>query len=119
MTAVSLEVLTNRKAVDETFPRSRPPREKKEMRVMSTPTTVKFRIAVSSNGENGLTTEKTYFVEMSLSVESESGEPVSIRLQPVSLSQLEGSDMEPQPADAVPPPADPPKTQEMTSQDAN
>lgn len=85
---------------------------------MSTPTTVKFQIAVSSNDENGLT-EKTYFVEMGLSVETDSGEPVSIRLEPLPAPPLESSGLMMVPLDAIPPPEDPPKMKVVISPIAN
>lgn len=74
---------------------------------MSTPTTVKFQIVVPSKNENGLSIEKTYSVEMSLTVESESGEAVNVRVEGVSLPQPPS--VQPVPTDAIPPPSDPPK----------
>ncbi|HEX5718920.1 MAG TPA: hypothetical protein VF179_22350 [Thermoanaerobaculia bacterium] len=47
---------------------------------MSTPTTVKFQIAVSSKDGNGQATEKLFLVDMT--VASESGEVIGIELLP-------------------------------------
>ncbi|HWN41887.1 MAG TPA: hypothetical protein VNW71_06670 [Thermoanaerobaculia bacterium] len=79
---------------------------------MSTPTTVKFQIAVSSTDGNGQAIEKVFLVDMS--VESGSGKVLGIELVPsttlVSGSNDNGSigDGKAQPSGEVMPPKDPP-----------
>src|SRR5689334_10358203 len=92
-------------------------RRKKE-RVMSTPTTVKFQIAVSSADECGQPIDKLFFVDMS--VTSEAGDAISIELVPSPVEAVSSSnDNEtgtgiedgplPRPLGEVMPPPEPPK----------
>jgi hypothetical protein len=113
MTVVNLEVLTNRTAVDETFLRSHRQVRKRRMRVMSTPTTVRFQIVVSSKDENEVITEKRYFVSLGLSVESD-GQDVGIQFGPAlaessSQTETQTSLNQPLPTGIVMPPEDPPR----------
>jgi hypothetical protein len=107
MTAVNLEVLTNRTAVMKRFAISTAREEKRRMRVMSTPTTVKFQIAVSANDENGQPCEKLFLVDMN--VEAESGEVLGFVVSNDNDSVLQ-SQMSPQPVPSGVgmPPQDPP-----------
>lgn len=80
---------------------------------MSTPTTVKLQIAVSSTDEKGQTTQSRYFVDVN--VVSESGEPVGIELLPSTSTASTGSEGASEPVIVPPsevmPPQDPPRTQ--------
>jgi hypothetical protein len=80
---------------------------------MSTPTTVKFRIAVSSTDGNGQTIENVFLVDMS--VESESGEVIGVELSPSPTFVSGSNDNESLrdglllPSGEVMPPKDPPR----------
>jgi hypothetical protein len=80
---------------------------------MSTPTTIKLQIAVSSTDENGQITHSRYFVDMN--VISESGEAFGIELFPSTSTASEGSESTGEPLIVPPsevmPPQDPPRTQ--------
>lgn len=79
---------------------------------MSTPTTVKFQIVVSSTDQNGLTTDKRYVVSLGLSVTSD-GQDVGIEFGPAlgdNTSQTPPSlPDQPLPPSVVMPPEDPPR----------
>lgn len=79
---------------------------------MSTPTTVKFQIAVSSTDENGQAIEKLFFVDMTIA--SDSGEVIGIELLPTTGSVSSNDNeslagLQPVPSGEVMPPQDPPR----------
>jgi hypothetical protein len=122
MTTVSLEVFTNRPAVMKRFRDIDRQKRKRRMRVMSTPTTVKFQIAVSSTDENGQAIEKLFLVDMTIT--SENGEVLGIELVPATNQvsndnehevEAEATDPEIVASSVGMPPQDPPKAQVVIS----
>lgn len=79
---------------------------------MSTPTMVKFEIAVSSRDGNGQITENLFLVDMT--VASESGEVIGIELLPTPSSVSNDNESfedgpSPSPSGEIMPPKDPPR----------
>jgi hypothetical protein len=82
---------------------------KRRMKVMSTPTTVKFQIAVSSTDGNGQAIEKVFLVDMS--VEPGSGKVLGIELVPVTTLVSNDNENEFVASSVGMPPQDPPRAE--------